>query len=252
MKLLFREFRERAGLSLEAVASQIPMHKGNLSKAERGLIPSDTETFDALAAIYGCHPADLIDGDHNLAPEERTHLKMMRRLSRAQRDAFTAHLATIAGLVNDADASNLPKPDPSAQSGKGRKITHHDDFSGDLTVGRCEFDLALRYMTIDDRLATMNGIPAADHIGRKITDVLPSVGQRVEEQLRYVLENEIEIFGTAFNVETNSHPGQSRNFRHHYQPIIRMGQIIGVACAIEEVKPEPWRRQRNNSQNGLN
>ena len=43
------------------------------------------------------------------------------------------------------------------------------------SVGFCILDTELRYVEINDHLAAINGIPAAEHIGETISDVLPEI-----------------------------------------------------------------------------
>ena len=43
-------------------------------------------------------------------------------------------------------------------------------------VGLCVLDLDLRFVEINEWLAKINGLPVAEHIGRKIQEALPIVG----------------------------------------------------------------------------
>lgn len=58
-----RAWREAAGLSLEAVASRVPMDKGNLSKVERGLLPYNQEMIERLSDVLNVEPWSLIGRD---------------------------------------------------------------------------------------------------------------------------------------------------------------------------------------------
>ena len=55
-----------------------------------------------------------------------------------------------------------------------------------LPTGLCFFDTELRYRYINEWLATINGLSVDDHLGRRITEVLPDVGcgSRVSAPLR--------------------------------------------------------------------
>lgn len=41
-------------------------------------------------------------------------------------------------------------------------------------IGLCVFDTSLRWVRVNDRLAEINGFPAAAHIGKRMRDLLPS------------------------------------------------------------------------------
>ena len=54
-------------------------------------------------------------------------------------------------------------------------------------IGLCVFDRELRYVAINEWLARINGLPADEHVGRRIQDILPTVSHHVSKQLRLVL-----------------------------------------------------------------
>ena len=58
-----REWRQLKGYSLEYVADNVPMDKGNLSKVERGLLPYDQEMLERLGYILGTDAGNLISRD---------------------------------------------------------------------------------------------------------------------------------------------------------------------------------------------
>jgi len=55
-----RAWRESKGMSLETLASRVPMDKGNLSKVERGLLPYNQEMLERIADVLQTDPATLI------------------------------------------------------------------------------------------------------------------------------------------------------------------------------------------------
>ncbi len=59
---------------------------------------------------------------------------------------------------------------------------------GETGIGFCCFDTDLRYVEINDWLAAINGLSPAEHVGRTIGEILPSVAESVERQLRQVIE----------------------------------------------------------------
>src|SRR5919199_2510271 len=67
-------------------------------------------------------------------------------------------------------------------------------------VGLAFFDEELRFVRVNDRLAAINGLPVADHLGRRVRDVLPDMPRDVEADLRRVLKTgqpliEVEVSG---------------------------------------------------------
>ena len=48
-----------------------------------------------------------------------------------------------------------------------------DALVGDTAVGFAVLDAELRYLTVNERLARINGVPVEKHLGRRLADVLP-------------------------------------------------------------------------------
>jgi formate hydrogenlyase transcriptional activator len=55
------------------------------------------------------------------------------------------------------------------------------------TVGLCILDREFRFLAINPALARMNGIPAADHLGKTVREVLQGFADTVEPELKRVL-----------------------------------------------------------------
>ncbi len=58
---------------------------------------------------------------------------------------------------------------------------------GALDLGVCLLDAGLQYVWVNDRLAALNRIPAADHVGRTVKEILPSLHHLVSEPARRVM-----------------------------------------------------------------
>ena len=102
-------------------------------------------------------------------------------------------------------------------------------------VGLTVLDRELRYVRINERLAEINGIPAADHIGKKVSELLPDVGANSEGPLRRVLAGE-ELWSIEIIGETPAMPGVSRTWRENWLPLRGPdGEITGIAVSAEEI-----------------
>jgi signal transduction histidine kinase/integral membrane sensor domain MASE1/CheY-like chemotaxis protein len=103
-------------------------------------------------------------------------------------------------------------------------------------IGLCFVNTALCYVRVNERLAAMNGVPVAEHIGRPIRDVLPTLADQVEPPYRQVIASgqplvEQEIHGT-----TPAQPGLERDFLASYYPVQGAdGAVLGVSVAVQEV-----------------
>ncbi len=103
-------------------------------------------------------------------------------------------------------------------------------------IGLCQFDRELRYLRINNGLAAINGLPVEEHLGRKITDVLPDVANGVERELRHVLETGEPIVNGFVEATTPAHPTSTRTYMHNYFPDRSAnGAVIGISCVVQDV-----------------
>lgn len=106
-------------------------------------------------------------------------------------------------------------------------------------VGLGLYDRDLRFIHVNDRLAEINGLPIADHIGRTIRDVVPAVADAVEALLRPVLETGAVIEDVEVSGETRALPGVTRTWRASYYPNRDDdGSVIGLLAVIRETTEE--------------
>ncbi len=102
-------------------------------------------------------------------------------------------------------------------------------------VGLGFFDEDLRYVLVNDALAEINGVPAGDHIGRTVFDVLPELGAEVARHLRRVLETGEPIVDIEVAGSTPAAPDVARNWLVSYYPVRLDGKTVGVGGVIVEI-----------------
>jgi PAS domain S-box-containing protein len=105
-------------------------------------------------------------------------------------------------------------------------------------VGLCVLDRDLRYVRINDRLAEINGVPAASHIGKTVREIVPDLDEQAVETLKCVLAGEA-VYGVEFVGTTPAQPGVLRTWRENWLPLRnREGDIVGVTVSAEEITEE--------------
>ncbi len=103
-------------------------------------------------------------------------------------------------------------------------------------IGMCLLDRDLRYVRVNDRLAEMNGIPAAQHIGRTLREVVPLLAEQLEPRLRSILETGEPIVEVELTGETAARPGVRRTWLESWFPQRNgEGAVIGVNMVAQEV-----------------
>ena len=105
------------------------------------------------------------------------------------------------------------------------------------SVGFCFLDTELRYIEINDHLAAINGIPAAEHIGKTISDVLPQIAAAgAENELRSVLKTGEPIIKSTVTAATPGSQDESRTFLHDYSAIYSDNrELVGVSCCVMDI-----------------
>jgi PAS domain-containing protein len=102
-------------------------------------------------------------------------------------------------------------------------------------VGLCFLDRNLRYISLNQRLADINEIPLAAHIGKTVAEVLPDLFPRIEDYLRRVLDGEA-IPETDISIPPRGDAGKERRLRVTYYPALdEADEVIGISVAVLDV-----------------
>ena len=104
-----------------------------------------------------------------------------------------------------------------------------------VPLGLAFLDRSLRYVSINQRLADMHGLPIAAHLGRRMADVLPELyqqlGSRVEAALAGVAFSDLEVVG-----RDPRKPGHDFVTLTSYWPARdEAGEIQGVIAAVADI-----------------
>ncbi len=114
-----------------------------------------------------------------------------------------------------------------------------------IPVGLCFMDTELRVVIINDYLADINGRPARDHIGRKLSELLGPIGADFEVNYRRVLASGRPLVEVDSSGEAPSAPGQLRHWLSSYYPVYGPDrQLIGVNAVVVDVTERKLQQQR--------
>ncbi|MEV6208022.1 SpoIIE family protein phosphatase [Kitasatospora sp. NPDC051914] len=95
-------------------------------------------------------------------------------------------------------------------------------------------DTDLRYLYVNSSLARMNGVPAEEHIGRTIAEIVPGIDARTDV-LRAVLADGIPRETTSSGQTRVPSPLARRYFHGAYHRLEVDGRIVGLAGIVLEV-----------------
>ena len=103
-------------------------------------------------------------------------------------------------------------------------------------VGLCVLDDELRFVRINERLAEINGVPAEEHLGRTVRDVLPALADEVEPLLRGVLTTGEPVVDVEITGETPAQPGVPRTWLESWYPLHDdEGRVAGINIVAQEI-----------------
>ena len=112
-------------------------------------------------------------------------------------------------------------------------------------IGIALFAADLRFVRVNDKLASINGIPAADHVGRRPSELHPAVADLYGQLLRNAVTTGSPIVNQSLSHE-DADFGIERHYRASYYPILdAMGAPVAVTAIVEDVTVEVLSAQRN-------
>ena len=102
-------------------------------------------------------------------------------------------------------------------------------------VGLCLIGADLRYLRINERLAAMNGLPADEHLGRTVWEVLPEAARYFAPLLQRIIVSGRPVLDWQFRTGTSA-AGGPRDLLASYYPVkAASGKIVGVAGVVQEI-----------------
>jgi PAS domain S-box-containing protein len=112
-----------------------------------------------------------------------------------------------------------------------------DAIFGAAPVGLAFMDTRFRYVRVNDALARINGLPADEHLGRSLSDVLgEELANTIEPYHRHVIETGEAILDLAVEGRTAAAPGETRNWLVSYYPVRDAADaVLGVGVVITDV-----------------
>ncbi|MFI0826191.1 SpoIIE family protein phosphatase [Streptomyces roseolus] len=100
----------------------------------------------------------------------------------------------------------------------------------------------LRFLRVNDALARMNGVAAAEHVGRRLTEVVPGVNAAsLESLMRQVLDSRTPVIDARRVGRTPADPGRDHIWSCSYAPLIDRGtrSLPGGDTASGHTTPVP-------------
>ncbi|MFE1414188.1 SpoIIE family protein phosphatase [Streptomyces sp. NPDC058746] len=108
---------------------------------------------------------------------------------------------------------------------------------GQSPIGLAVLDTDLRYVLVNPALERINGVPAEQHLGRRITEVLPFLdGEGLEAAMREVMRTGVPLLDdfTTGRISPDAE-GEHAWLSSMYRLEDQASQVIGVAVSVVDV-----------------
>lgn len=95
----------------------------------------------------------------------------------------------------------------------------------------------LRFLRVNDALARMNGVPAAQHLGKRLTEVVPGVNATALEGLmQQVLDQGTAVVDVRRTGRTPADPEHDRTWSCSYAPLLDgSGRALGLIASLIDI-----------------
>ncbi|HKQ51672.1 MAG TPA: PAS domain S-box protein, partial [Pyrinomonadaceae bacterium] len=143
----------------------------------------------------------------------------------------------IEGIARDVTERKRMEEELRASEETARlRLAELEATYNDAPVGLCVLDRELRFVRINERLAEINGVPAAEHIGRTMREVVPDLADAVEPVFRRVIETGEPELNFEVTGQTKAQPGVERNWVESWHPLTdSSGENVGINVVAEEI-----------------
>jgi PAS domain S-box-containing protein len=200
-----------------------------------GLGEPDALSADAWRRII--HPDDrapALDAYAAAVREQRSYTVEVR-YREAATGSFRWHLVKgVPRLVADALAGFIG----TGVDIHDRRLTENELASllTSAPLGVAFFDRQHRYLRINDALAAINGVPAAEHIGRTVGEILPLVAEAVDPVIDRVFESGEAVGNFEIAGATPREQGVVRHWLTGFYPVRgEGGNVEAVGAWVTEI-----------------
>ncbi|MGW6575954.1 SpoIIE family protein phosphatase [Streptomyces sp. NPDC054945] len=210
----------------------------------------------SLAAqdLLGHRPEDIIGlpGSAVLVPEANHQLadELTRRVQSGETVVGTLPVRHRDGHRVPMEMWIVPAVDPQGRTGamliavETSEVLHMRDSLAALQslftqspIGLATLGTDLRFLRVNDALARMNGVSAADHLGKRLTEVVPGVNAAaLESMMRQVLDRGTAVVDVRRTGRTPADPENDRTWSCSYAPLLDgSGRALGVIASLIDI-----------------
>ena len=138
-----------------------------------------------------------------------------------------------------ADAAFVKQAETSRQ-----QLAEIEAIYASAPIGLYFIDTELRFVRINDRLAEINGIPAAAHIGKTLREILPEQADNLEPLYQQVIATKVPLEQLEIHGENSAQPGVDRTWLLSLYPLTSEDdRVLGVNVTVHEITDRQARKK---------
>ncbi|MEW2416029.1 SpoIIE family protein phosphatase [Streptomyces sp. NPDC046866] len=210
----------------------------------------------SLAAqdLLGHRPEDILGrpGTAVLVPENNHGLarQLTRRVQAGETVVGTLPVRHRDGHPVTMEMWIVPAADPQGRTGamliavETSEVLHMRDSLAALQslftqspIGLATLGRDLRFLRVNDALARMNGVSAADHLGKRLTEVVPGVNAAaLEATMQQVLDRGTAVLDVRRTGRTPADPDREHTWSCSYAPLLDgSGRALGLIASLIDI-----------------
>ena len=125
---------------------------------------------------------------------------------------------------------------PTCQKTTSQQLAEIEAIYGTAPIGLCFIDTDLRFVRINEHLAQINGIPASEHIGRTLRQILPEQADDLEPLYRRAIASGEPILNLEFRGTNRAQAGVERYWLVNLYPFHgNDGRVVGINVMVQEI-----------------
>ncbi|MEU1894200.1 SpoIIE family protein phosphatase [Streptomyces pristinaespiralis] len=107
-------------------------------------------------------------------------------------------------------------------------------------IGLATLGTDLRFLRVNDALARMNGVSPAEHLGKRLTEVVPGVNAAsLEAMMQEVLDRGAALVDVRRTGRTSADPDRDRTWSCSYAPLVDgSGRTLGLIASLIDITEE--------------
>ncbi|MFD9375208.1 SpoIIE family protein phosphatase [Streptomyces sp. NPDC059999] len=212
------------------------------------------EWSPAAQDLLGHRPEDILGrpGTAVLVPDANRELAddLTRRVQAGETVVGTLPVRHRDGHRVTMEMWIVPAADPQGRTGalliavETSEVLHMRDSLVALQslftqspIGLATLGPDLRFLRVNDALARMNGVSAAAHLGRRLTEVVPGVNAvALEATMRQVLDGGTAVVDVRRTGRTPADPEHDRTWSCSYAPLLDgSGRRLGLIASLIDI-----------------